>query len=447
MGPSSLELLEATAPDSPIARFVERRGPGLHHVALRVEDIDAALVYLASRGVRLIDTVARPGAEGARVAFIHPVRRPRRAGGIEAARAARCRGSGRRRATQLGDLELIQPVRRLLQPRWRGDVRRRAARPCGRRDCPPTIAIAFLSACGRSSCAATETLIIDAGCGDKMDAKSADIYGLDRRYHLDHALAEAGLSADDIDIVGRQPPALRSRGRLHPRAPMTAPGAALSAGALCRPSPGVGRRHASARAEPGQLPRGELRARCQDAGVLTLVDDGAEIMPGVPYRRSGGHTAHHQVVMIESGGATAVFAADMYPTSAHVPDPWVMGYDLYPMDTLCFKRAFAPGGRRARVSDLLRARSVAGGRHPARAGRQAAGGTRHSLGAFMSVQIGIIGGSGLYDMAELTDRDERLCHDAVRRSLGSVHRSARCAASAWPSSLATAPGTGCRRRS
>jgi methylmalonyl-CoA epimerase len=57
MGPSSLEMLEATAPESAIARFVEKRGAGLHHVALRVEDIDAALAYLSSRGVRLIDTV------------------------------------------------------------------------------------------------------------------------------------------------------------------------------------------------------------------------------------------------------------------------------------------------------------------------------------------------------------------------------------------------------
>ena len=79
----------------------------------------------------------------------------------------------------------------------------------------------------------------------------------------------------------------------------------------------------------------------QDAGVLTLVDDGAEIMPGVRYRRSGGHTAHHQVVTIESGGQTAVFTADMYPTSVHVSDPWLMGFDLYPMDTLAFKRGFA----------------------------------------------------------------------------------------------------------
>ena len=50
---------------------------------------------------------------------------------------------------------------------------------------------------------------------------------------------------------------------------------------------------------------------------------------------------HHQVVMLTSGRRTAVFAADMYPTAVHVPDPWVMGYDLYPVDTLAFKRAFA----------------------------------------------------------------------------------------------------------
>ena len=79
----------------------------------------------------------------------------------------------------------------------------------------------------------------------------------------------------------------------------------------------------------------------QDAGVLTLVDDGAEIMPGVTLHRSGGHTMHHQVVMISSGDATAAFTADMYPTAVHIPDPWVMGYDLYPVDTLAFKRAFA----------------------------------------------------------------------------------------------------------
>ena len=71
-GPSSLELLQATAPDSPIAKFLETRGPGLHHITLRVDDIRAALAELRQRNVRLIDEEPRPGAEGATVAFIHP---------------------------------------------------------------------------------------------------------------------------------------------------------------------------------------------------------------------------------------------------------------------------------------------------------------------------------------------------------------------------------------
>jgi methylmalonyl-CoA/ethylmalonyl-CoA epimerase len=72
LGDSALELLEATAEDSPIAKYVAKRGPGLHHITLRVDDIDAALAQLMARGVRLIDESARPGAHGSRVAFIHP---------------------------------------------------------------------------------------------------------------------------------------------------------------------------------------------------------------------------------------------------------------------------------------------------------------------------------------------------------------------------------------
>jgi methylmalonyl-CoA epimerase len=71
-GDGALELLEATTPDSPIAKFLEKRGPGLHHITLRVEDIEAALARLKTRGVRLIDERPRPGAHGSRVAFIHP---------------------------------------------------------------------------------------------------------------------------------------------------------------------------------------------------------------------------------------------------------------------------------------------------------------------------------------------------------------------------------------
>jgi methylmalonyl-CoA epimerase len=71
-GEAALELLEATAEDSPIAKYVARRGPGLHHITLRVDDIRAALDRLKARGVRLIDETPRRGAHGSLVAFIHP---------------------------------------------------------------------------------------------------------------------------------------------------------------------------------------------------------------------------------------------------------------------------------------------------------------------------------------------------------------------------------------
>jgi GTPase len=71
-GDAAIELLEATSDDSPIARYVAKRGPGLHHITLRVDDIRATLARLKARGVRLIDEAPRAGAHGSLVAFIHP---------------------------------------------------------------------------------------------------------------------------------------------------------------------------------------------------------------------------------------------------------------------------------------------------------------------------------------------------------------------------------------
>jgi len=71
-GDPKLELLEAMDPESAIGKFVAKRGPGLHHIAFRVDDIHAALAELKAKGVRLIDETPRPGAEGALVAFLHP---------------------------------------------------------------------------------------------------------------------------------------------------------------------------------------------------------------------------------------------------------------------------------------------------------------------------------------------------------------------------------------
>ena len=72
VGESSIELLEGTASDSPITKYIATRGPGIHHITLRVDDIRAALARLKARGVRLVDEEPRQGAEGALVAFIHP---------------------------------------------------------------------------------------------------------------------------------------------------------------------------------------------------------------------------------------------------------------------------------------------------------------------------------------------------------------------------------------
>jgi len=72
LGDSHVELLRPTGPDTPVGQFVSARGEGIHHVAYRVEDIDAALDALRERGIRLIDETARTGIRSSRVAFVHP---------------------------------------------------------------------------------------------------------------------------------------------------------------------------------------------------------------------------------------------------------------------------------------------------------------------------------------------------------------------------------------
>ena len=72
LGDTEIELLESTSPDGPIAKYIEKNGEGLQHLALRVDNIDAALAELKEKGIRLIDEKPRYGASGARIAFVHP---------------------------------------------------------------------------------------------------------------------------------------------------------------------------------------------------------------------------------------------------------------------------------------------------------------------------------------------------------------------------------------
>ncbi len=183
------------------------------------------------------------------------------------------------------------------------------------------------------------TMIIDAGIGGKMDAKSADIYGLDRSRHLDHALAEAGVAATQIDIV------LASHLHFDHAGGFTR---FDGEGSVVPSFPNARYVVRTAEWEDATHPHERNRASylqdnfvpLAESGVLDLVAGDAPIMPEVRVVRTGGHTMHHQIVMIESGGRTAVFAADLIPTTAHIDEAWIMGYDLYPMDTLAFKRRF-----------------------------------------------------------------------------------------------------------
>ena len=72
VGPSRIELLAPLGPDTPVGRFLAKRGPGLHHVAFRAADVGAELRRLAAEGVELIDQEPRPGLFGLQVAFVHP---------------------------------------------------------------------------------------------------------------------------------------------------------------------------------------------------------------------------------------------------------------------------------------------------------------------------------------------------------------------------------------
>jgi glyoxylase-like metal-dependent hydrolase (beta-lactamase superfamily II) len=185
---------------------------------------------------------------------------------------------------------------------------------------------------------ATKTVIIDAGIGDKMSARDADIYGFDRRQHLDHSLAALNLTPTDIDVVIASHLHFdhaggfteRVDGRVRPRFPR--------ARYLVRQGEWTDAAHPHERNRASYLVENFMPL--QDAGVVDFIVDDGEVLPGITVCRTGGHTQHHQLVKIESGGRTAVFVADLIPTAAHIDAPWIMAYDLYPMDTLAYKKQF-----------------------------------------------------------------------------------------------------------
>jgi methylmalonyl-CoA epimerase len=335
-GASALELLEGTTPESTIAKFVAKRGPGMHHVALRVDDIRAALAHLKGRGIRLIDEEPRPGAEHSLVAFIHPtsahgvlveLKQPMPA--VTAPAVTRY---------TVGDLELVSlhdGLFRLDGGAMFGVVPRALWERKSLPDDQNRIMMTMRPLVVRGD----RTLLIDAGMGDKESDRFYEIYGADRSRHLDHALADAGIAPDDIDIVVATHlhfdhaggfTVRDGSGRIRPRFPRA--------------------RYVIRRGEWDDATQPHERNRASylpdnfiplaEAGVVDFIDGDDAVMPGVRVQRTGGHTMHHQIVWIESRTERAVYPADIMPTVAHLPDAWIMGYDLYPMDTLAAKKAF-----------------------------------------------------------------------------------------------------------
>jgi methylmalonyl-CoA epimerase len=335
VGEAALELLEATSPDSAIGRYLARHGPGLHHVTLRVEDLRAALAHLMSRGIRLVDEEPRPGAEGALVAFIHPsaahgvlIELKQVAAPVDL--AVRSLPFGALTLTSLHDgpfrLDGGAMFGVVPRPLWE-----KLAPPDDRNRIQLAMRPLLVEAdWGR--------MIIDCGAGDKMNEKQRDIYALDRTRTLDQALGELGLTSDSIDIALPTHLHFDHFG-----------GATVRDGAALRPRFVRAQHHIrSAEWEDATHPHERNRASylqddfvpLKDAGVVHFFDGDISIRPGIDVVRTGGHTGQHQIIYIRSQTLTAVFVADLIPTVAHLQDPWVMGYDLFPMETLAFKKRF-----------------------------------------------------------------------------------------------------------
>ena len=345
VGESTLELLEATAPDSPIAKYIEKRGPGLHHITLRVEDIACGARQLKARGARLIDEQPRPGAEGALVAFIHPSsahgvlvelkQSPANLNDLHNADNPRSRG------TRVGDLELISRLRRFVPARRRLRCSVSCRRRCGASGARRRSATASRWRVRPLVVRGARTMLIDAGFGDKTDDAFRDIFALDRAPQSGSRARRGRHRPRRHRHRARDAPAFGSRRRIHDaRRGRPRFGRAFRArGMSSAGASGKTRRSRTSGTAPATWPT--TSCRLTDAGVLELVDDDQTIMPGVKVRRTGGHTRHHQMVSIESGGQRAAFRGRSdADDGASLDCRGLHGFDLFPVDTLASKQAF-----------------------------------------------------------------------------------------------------------
>jgi glyoxylase-like metal-dependent hydrolase (beta-lactamase superfamily II) len=191
-------------------------------------------------------------------------------------------------------------------------------------------------------------VLIDTALGNKEEARFLDIYGVENQglegaTQLEDALASVGFLPGDIrwvinthlhfDHAGgntTMDPDLEDDPRRHVRP--TFPNATY---VVQRADLEFGR-HTNERTRASYLPHNFEPIAA--AGRWRLLDGEGEVLPGISVRLTPGHVPFHQAVVLRDGGDTAVFVADLIPTVAHLPLPWIMGYDLEPLRTLESKR-------------------------------------------------------------------------------------------------------------
>ena len=188
-------------------------------------------------------------------------------------------------------------------------------------------------------------VLVDTGAGNKETEKFYGIYGIENAAvgtagptQLESAIAEAGFTPADVTLVINTHLHFDHAGGNTRRD---------DGGAIVASFPGA--RYVVRRGEWEWAHRANERTSAsyfphnydplEKAGQLELVDADAELLPGISLRHTPGHTPHHQSVLVTSGTERLLYLADVCPTAAHVPLPWIMGYDVEPLVTLETKRA------------------------------------------------------------------------------------------------------------
>lgn len=204
-------------------------------------------------------------------------------------------------------------------------------------------------------------VLIDTGLGNKEDAKFHDIYGIENLGHagptqLEDALAELGRRPEEITWVvnthlhfdhagGNTAKGRRDGEAEEPLRPSVAAPLRLSfpnATYVVQRGELEFARHTNERTRASYFPHNFDPV--DGAGKWKLLDGPGEILPGLSARLTPGHVPYHQSIVIKDGGETALFLGDVMPTAAHLPLPWIMGYDLEPLRTLESKRALLAQG-------------------------------------------------------------------------------------------------------